>query len=214
MIPDVGTTCLFSFAPGFEALDGIYKVRAETTFNNAIASGVDFVETLYIPAGLDKDDFALDYASYQDDRVLVLESVVNATVVYYTPTKIFDKVPDPTIREYLPLVLVVDLGVQRNPQAVLPVIDGVKDMVQSALGTHNPVRLITNPEDKIYLTDVQYAALVAARQSSIQELVPVSVQLHQEQAKNTILAAKLAAYEALIVQLSTLTPTPTPTPTP
>jgi len=202
MIPSVGATCSFAFIAKFASLNGIYRIRAETTFADSIASGVDFVSNLYVPAGLAQSDFNADYNGYATDRVTILESVENSSIVYYTPESIFSKVPDPTIREYYPLVLVVDLGVQANTQAVLPLIDQVKDLIQASLGTTDPLRVVTNPQNKVYLTDAEYEDLVEARQDNISELVPLSVQLKNEVDKNTILAAKVAAYEALIAQLS------------
>ena len=207
MIPEVGTTCLFEFTSRFTTLNGVYRIRAETTFNDSIASGVDFVKNLYTPAGLTQADFNADYQDYRSDRVTILESVIDSTVVYYTPESLFLKVPDPTIREYFPLVLVVDLGVQKNTQAVLPLMDQVKDIIQASLGTTDPLRIVTNPANKVYLTDAQYEVLADARQENITELVPLSVQLKQEQDKNIYLAAKVAAYEALIASLSA-PPTP------
>lgn len=209
MIPSVGATCSFEFTTPFATLNGVYRIRAETTFNDSIASGVDFVSNLYTPAGRSQADFNADFASYKTDRVTILESVVDNTVVYYTPESIFAKVPDPTVREYFPLVLVVDVGVQKNTQKILPLIDQVKDLIQATLGTTDPLRIITNPANKVYLTDAQYATLEAAREANIEELVPLSVQLKQEQDNNTFLAAKCAAYEALIAQLSGAVP-PTP----
>ncbi len=206
MIPSVGATCLFEFTSQFSTLNGVYRIRAETTFNDSIASGVDYVDNLYTPAGLTQEDFNADYSSYVKDRVTILESVVDNTVVIYTPESIFQKVPDPTIREYYPLVLVVDLGVQKNTQVVLPLMDHIQDLIQASLGTTDPLRIVTNPQNKVYLTDAQYEILEEAREDNKEILVPLSVQLKQEQDKVTYLAAKCAAYEALIAQLGGVTP--------
>lgn len=201
MIPSVGATCLFAFTSNFSSLDGVYRIRAETTFQDALSTGVDFVKNLYTPAGLSSVDFNIDYPSYLNDRVTILESVNDNSMVYYTPESIFQLVPDPTIKEYLPLVMVVNLGVQKNTQAILPLIDNVSDLIKSTLGTDNPLRIITNPENKIYLTDTQYQTLVDSRQVNIETLVPLSVQLREAQNNITYLAAKVAEYEALIANI-------------
>lgn len=206
MIPAVGSTCQFVFIAKFETLNGVYRVRAETTFADSASSGVDFLNNLYYPAGLTQVDFVADYASYKLDRVVILESVVDNTVVYYVPESAFLKVPDPTIREYFPLVLAVDLGVQKNTQSVLPLIDFVKDKITAVLGTTNPVKLVTDPGNKVYLTDDEYAILETARATNRDLLVPLSVQLQREVDKNIILAAKCAAYEALIGELGIVVP--------
>jgi hypothetical protein len=198
MIPSADTTCLFEFISKFDAINGVYRIIAETTFANSVASGVDFYTNLYVPSGLSKTDFNTDYESYKKDLVYVLQSVTDDTVVYYVPGSIIGKIPDPTIREYFPLVMAVDLGVQKNTQMILPLIDLIKDLVTASLGSENPVRIMTDPNKKLYLTDGQYAVLEAARNANKEVLVPLSVQLKQEQDKNTVLAAKVAAYEELI----------------
>lgn len=201
MIPSVGSTCKFTFTQNFASLDGIYRVIATSTFKDSVSSGVDFIEKLYTPAGLSATDFNNDYVTYLSDRVVILESVIDASIVYYVPETVFLGVPDPTIREYYPLVLIVNLGVQKNTQRVLPVMDSITDIVRSSIGSTDPVRLITSEQNKSYLTDTEYQILEDARAANIEELVPLSVQLKQEQDKNVYLAARVAALEALIIDL-------------
>lgn len=209
MIPAAGSTCRFAFTARFATLDGIYKTRAVVTFNDTIASGVDYVSGLYTPAGLSQADFNTDYPTYIGDTVVVLESILDSNTVYYVPETVFLTVPDPTIREYFPLVMVVNLGVQKDTQKIVPVIDSVKDLIRTQLGTTDPVRLITSEQNKIYLTDTEYQELEEARQDNIELLSPLSVQFKQLQDMNQILIAKVAAYEALLIQLGG-TPAPTP----
>ena len=203
MIPEVGATCAFTFTTPFSTLNGIYRIRAETTFTDAIASGVDFIASLYTPAGLAQANFNSDYPSYLQDRVAVLQSVSDTTIVRYTPESIFLTIPDPTVKEYLPLILVVNLGVQANTQIVLPLMDQITDLIQANLGTSDSLRLLTNPQNKVYLTDNEYTILEQARAANITKLMPLSVQLKQLQDQNLALAAKIAAYEALLAQAAT-----------
>jgi hypothetical protein len=200
MIPEVGAVCRFDFTAKFATLNGVYRIRAETTFQDALVSGIDFVANLYVPAGLNQTDFNTDYSGYLKDRIVVLESVIDTTTVYYVPESAFGKVPDPTIKEYFPLVAVVDLGIQKNTQMILPLLDTITDLIQASLGTQEPVRIITNPESKIYLTDDEYQQVVMTRLSRSTDLIPLSVQLKTALDANVFLAAKCAAYEALIRQ--------------
>jgi hypothetical protein len=203
MIPEAGTTCRFTFTARFVSLSGVYRVRACTTFQDALVSGIDFVESLYTPAGLAQADFDTDYNSYFNDRVVVLESVQDDTVVYYVPESVFQTVPDPTIKEYFPLILVANLGVHENTQAIYPLLDQMKDLVASALGTDDPFRIMTNPQNKVYLTDTEYAALKAERATLAKELIPLSVQLKAANDKIAYLAAQVASYEQLITTQAT-----------
>lgn len=203
MIPEVGATCSFAFIAKFAPLNGVFRIRAETTFADAVASGVDFISNLYTPAGLQLSDFNDDYSSYAQDRVAVLESVIDSSIVYYAPESIFLTVPDSTIKEFLPLILVVNLGIHENTQAIYPLLDQIKDLIQATLGTEDPLRVVTNPQNKVYLTSSEYDALVAAREANIQTLIPLSVQLRQLQTSNVILATKCSGYEALIAEQAT-----------
>ena len=166
MIPAVGATCLYTLIPKFATLNGVYRNRAETTFLDAVASGVDFVANLYTPAGLSQTDFNIDYASYRQDAVIVLESVLDSSIVYYVPESIFHT-------------------------------------VQAQLGVTDPLRVVTNTSNKMYLTDGQYESITTARSTNIRVLSPLSVQLAQANKQIQNQAAKIAAYEALIAQLTT-----------
>lgn len=201
MIPSAGTTCLFEFISKFDSLDGVYIVRATSTFSDATASGIDFFTNLYSPAGLTREIYVADYPGYKNDRVCTIESIADSSVVYYVPESIFGKVPDPTIREYFPLIMAVDLGVQKNPQAILPLMEQVGDLIKDIVGSENPLRIISDPNKKVYLTDAQYNLVETARLANKQAVVPLRARLRQEEDKVTVLAAKVAAYEALLVSL-------------
>ena len=207
MIPEAGTTCRFAFTARFASLDGVYRIRAITTFQDALVANTDFVSNLYEPAGLSQSDFDVDYNSYFNDRIAVLESVLDDSVVYYTPESIFQTIPDPTINEYFPLILVVDLGVQKNTQAIYPLLDQIKDLIAASLGTENAFSIVTNPQNKAYLTDAEYSALEVERAKRARELIPLSVQLKSANDKIAYQAAQILAYEALIKEQAT-TPSP------
>jgi hypothetical protein len=199
---EVSSTCLFTFITKFSPLNGVYRVRAETSFADAVASNTDFITYLYTPAGLGQADFNTDYPSYLNDKVLVLESVSTPLTVYYVPESIFQTIPDPTVREFVPLMATMNLGVHQNTQRIYPLLDQLKDLIQASLGITDPLLVMTNTQNKVYLTDTQYQTLEATRQASIHALIPLSLQLKQAQDDNAVLAAKINAYEALIKQLS------------
>ena len=206
MIPEVGTTCSFTFKPRFASLNGVYTIASTTTYLIAVASGINFVSGLYTPAGLSQTDYNADASSYTSDRIAVLELVSDTSVVYYVPESVFATVPDPTIQEYYPLILTVNLGVQLNVQAVLPLVTSIGDLVTATLGTTDPLRVVTNPAKKVYLTNAEYETLVTAREANIAALSPVSVQLKAAQDLIILQAAKIASYEALLAAQATANP--------
>jgi hypothetical protein len=199
MIPDVGSTALFTFKAKFDTLNGVYRIRAETTFRDAVAAGVDFVANLYNPAGLNTNDFNADFPSYTSDKVVMLESVKDSSVVYQVPESAFLNVPDPTIQEYFPLIAVINLGVHQNTQAIFPLLDQIKDIVQASLGVTDPLNIVTNPDNKVYLTDADYEQLKLVREANIRKLKPLSVQLAEANRDIVLLQTKLALYEKRII---------------
>lgn len=203
MIPPVGSTCRYEFKTKFSTLNGVYKTASATTFLAALASGTDFVENLYTPVGLTQADFDADYDNYTKDTVLVLQSVSDSSVVFYIPESILGKIPDPTIRPYLPLVMVVNLGVFKDTQQILPLINEVKDLIEVGIGSTETPYIVSNSTNTVYLTDSEYAAVEAARAANKAELIPLSVQLRMEQEKVTRLAAQVAQYEQLILAMQT-----------
>lgn len=202
MMPEVGAVCRFTFIPKFNTLNGVYRVRAETNFQDAVASGINLIDNLYQPAGLESSDYNNDYNSYINDRLAVLESVLDTDVVYYTPESIFLNIPDPTVREFYPLTLVVDLGIQKNTQEIFPLLDQIEDLIKTHLGTENSLRVLTNPQNRVYLTESEYEVLLNERQANINRLAPFSTQIRILQQQNQYLAAKVQSYEAKIIQQS------------
>jgi hypothetical protein len=203
VIPLIGSTCAFTFTLRFSSLNGVYRVKAETTFKDAIKDGIQFTDTLYTQAGLSAADYANDVASYAHDQVCILESVVDKTILLTVPESIILGVPDPTIREYHSLMLVAALGPIANTQMVLPLLAQITDIIQATLGVTDPVRITANPDAKVYLTENQYAALQATRNANIRALAPLTVQIQTLQAQLTQATAKNAAYEALLAKQAT-----------
>jgi len=204
MIPEVNTTCLFTFAADFGALNGAYKVQATTTFQNALAVNSSSIQDVFELVGLTQDNYLSRYNEFLTDTVLILESVGSTSLTIYIPTTLLGgNVPDPTIREYLPLELVVDLGIQKSPQMVLPLITQIKDLIATHVGTEEAARLVTSRRNAVYLTDSAYETIVAARQSLIEEQTPLIAQLQTAQNTITYLSALVKSYEDKILALST-----------
>ncbi len=200
MILNIGTTYSFTFVTDFQSLDGIYRVRAETTFSDCISSGVDFVSNLYVPAGRTSDDFKNEFVNYKNDKVAVLELVANSSVIYYVPESIFLNIPDPTVREYYNLNLLVKLGAFERVESILPFVESVQDLLSSELGVTDTIKVITNSKRKIYLTQAEYQNLVNERDQNINRATSLRVQLVNKEKEIAYLRSLVSSYEALIKQ--------------
>jgi hypothetical protein len=169
-LPEVGITCLFTFTTEFESLNGIYTVLTKQTFNNAIVTGVSFVDSLYTPAGLTQTNYNNDFSNYSPSMtVLQLQSVIDTTIVIFVPSVIISLTPDPTVQQYPTLAIAITLGTYDPASANISwIVDQLNQVAQSVTGTTNSVKLFQ--KNSTWLTAAQYASLDATRQAEIQSV--------------------------------------------
>ena len=200
-LPKIGSTCLFSLTPKFETLNGVYSVTALATFNN-LAVKVNFVDDLYTPAGLTQQDYIQDFSSYQNTTVAVVSPVSDATTTYYFPEPIIAKVPDPTVQKYSRIYLDILIGPFKDTAVLQSLATQIGQMVTNTTGVTNPVRVLANPKNDVWLTESQYQALETQRQANIKQADSLYTQLQNALALNTTYQSKIAALEEIILQMS------------
>jgi len=175
---------------------------ATMTFGTAVASGVNFVDSIYTRAGLSSSDFDVDYPSIKNDQVYLLKSVSNSDVLLHMPGSFFRLVPDPTVREYYDLMLVLPMGAFSNTQVVLPVVQQATDLIQSQLGISTPPSVLSDSTRKVYLTESEYEVIQAARDANKVALAPLSVQIEELRRINQQQAVLIQEYERKLIASS------------
>ncbi len=204
MIPPVGATALFTFATPFALLNGVYSIVKTMTFETALASGVDFVAALYTPAGRTASEYASEYQAYAGQIVLQLQTVTAATVAtYYVPLGVLSQVPDPTIQRYDDIYLSIHIGAFADETVYTWIAGQVNDLLASVTGNPDTAQFYSNPSDAIYLTQGQYAALVAQRTANIKTISPLIVQNQKLQQTIDSLQTLIRAYQANLIALYT-----------
>lgn len=202
MILQPGTTYALTFTTAFASLNGIYTATVISTFDDLVASGVDFMAGLYTPAGLTQDDFVADYPSLKGSQVYLCQVTTNPDVVYYIPETIISGTPDPTVKKYLRIILMADLGIHESVDPVVPLKTLVQDQVTALIGTTDSVKLGANDLKPVYMTDAQYRTYCDTLKQATSDLTPFTrkiAQLESDlQTARSLNATLSASYLALL----------------
>lgn len=171
-LPQINTTAKFFFTAPFNALDGIYTLTHMMRFESALEDGVNFVESLYVPAGQTQSQYDLDWVNYKKTTVLKLVQPkarpTDPDVIYYVPETLLAKVPDPQIIKAYDLYLAIDLGIFSDPNAITYMRDQLDDIAASVTGTLKTTNVFSNKT--VYMTQVDYDAVETERAARIEGL--------------------------------------------
>ena len=201
-LPEVGTTCKYTFTNEFESLNGIYTLTLKETYETAIANGVDFVKSLYTLANLTETDYQNDWKNYQNKTILQLESINDPSVIIYAPEPIVALVPDPTIRQYNDIYIGVVLGIfgQEDSDKISWILGQLNNLAQSITGTTNSSHIFSS--NKVWMAEADYAAIQAGRAANIKSVETDYSALQAQIAINGLLKNQIAYYEYALKQLA------------
>lgn len=162
-VPTINSVCFYTFKTLFQSLNGIYTLTNILMYNEAITTGVDFVNSLYIPAGSTAAQFTTDSGNYLNDVVLYLVPVNNTdAAAIYTPMSILTTVPDPMVGCYNDVAIGVSLGLIDDPTQMNWIITELTNLIGSVTGVSTPVIKLYSLGTQ-YMRVSDYEALVTAR---------------------------------------------------
>lgn len=164
ILPEINTVCAYQFTTDFVSLNGIYTLVDLTSFNEAIAEGVDFVADLYTPAGVESSQYATDAPTYKNDAVLHLTPVNPGGVALYVPQTVLAVMADPMVGCYNALALGISLGVFDDATTLNWIVSELNAIISATIGVSNPVKVYSLGTQYMRIAD--YAALVATRQAA------------------------------------------------
>lgn len=191
-IPTVNTTCAYIFTSEFQSLNGLYTLQEICSYNEAISEGVDFITSLYTPAGLSASQYATDASNYKNDSILYLTPTNPGGVSIYAPSSILAMMPDPMVGCYNNLAIGVSLGLFADQSKLDWIVNELNNIISSVVG-------VSSPEVKLYslgtqyMRVVDYEALVALRED-VQSTYKTLYQQLQEQIALTEAAQNLNVY--------------------
>jgi hypothetical protein len=201
MLPDLNTISDYTFTTEFTSLNGIYLLTELITYNQAIANGVDFVKSLYTPAGVASSQFATDAPNYVNDTVLVI-TPANTTggTTLYVPQSILAMMPDSMVGCYNNMAIGINLGLFDDQTQINWVISELNQILMSALGITNPAILYSLGSQYMKISD--YNEQAATRAAAATGYNTLFEQL-QAQLKLTQQAQNLVAdYEQTLIALN------------
>jgi hypothetical protein len=200
---ELGHAYQFSFTAGFETLNGIYRVTHALSYDSLLEGSVDLLASLYTPAGKDQDDLDADLDALSAESYYKLVHVTSALELYM-PKGYIVGIPVPDVREYVKLMLSIDLGVMADPAILQSIVDTVKDVIQGAHGvTNDPVLLQYSTQ---WMSETTYEAIVAAREQARTGVTNYYTLSQQQAATIVEKNARIAALEILVDQLRALIP--------
>lgn len=203
MIMQAGTSYALKLVAEFnQTLDGVYTVVMTTTFEDALASGVSFVDKLYTPGGLTESNYNTDYNTLTHTTVYVCANVTDPNTVIYVPEPLILGIPDPTVKAYNRVFLIVDVGYVDDVSVISPLISLFNDQTVAYLGVQNAVTPSVDSTLKKYMTSAQYAAEQATLDANKTAIPSLTAQIISLTSENQDLRDRLAAYEQAVIAAS------------
>lgn len=133
---------LFKFKPGFESLDGIYKVTHQLNYEEILEENIDLYKELYEKVNKTRQDLDQDIENYKDDVFFKLEKPGDTVepFYFYIPETLLNQYPDSNVAEYNKVMMTIDLGLFANPDILTSLITAVSEIISTNQGiTVQPV---------------------------------------------------------------------------
>lgn len=191
----------FTFPSRFSMFTGIYRVNDISIFENDLANDVDFVKSLYTPAGLTDADFQTDSQNYAGSLVYTLTPPQGGAeaVSLYVPAALLEVNPDPSVAMYDQVYLDIPLGIFASASDYAFIKQEVDDLASVVTGNPNSSVFMANPKNRVWLTQSEYDAKNAERLAKVTKADSLSMQLRKANVQIAELTARCRALEAIVL---------------
>lgn len=200
MYPSIGETAKYSFISAFQALDGIYTLNSVYTLDDLLELDISLVDTTYAAVGLTENDYQAELDDFKDDDIFKLTHVTTADVIYI-PVSFNLYIPNPNVKPYLKLGLGVEVGIYKEEDTINWIKEQIGQVLTAVAGVEKTPVLFEI--SKQWLTDGEYADVVAAREAVISLTSNHYVDKQKLIQENTRLKQLIDQYEATLINLST-----------
>lgn len=210
--PDVGNKAFnivvdkyykFELVYGFDTLNGIYKVLQTLSYAEVVDSSIDMVVMLYGKTYPPKTqaEYEIARSNYLTDTFYKLQSVLDETVVIMVPGSLLARYPNASVDQFCNIMLNIDLGLFANQDDLDTIGQIITEQLHSRLGIdpHPQIAIY----DKTWMTDAEYDIIEAARLAARGNVVNYYSEATRLTTLNEDKDAKIAALEAIIVNLQT-----------
>lgn len=199
LTPYVGTTYKLAFTNPFNVADGIYTVMKIMTYDEAIGDNV-VLNQIYIDAGKTDADYQNDIPTLRTDKILKIKSVSDDKL-RYVPMSFLKYEPNANVKEYMRLVIGVDLGVFDNMNDVVYLKNTIQNLIDGGMGINNEP-LIAAVNTTIWMTEEEYNQTVVSRESRKNTLINLYTENARLRKELDAANVKVAGYENTLIALS------------
>lgn len=199
LTPYVGTTYKLAFTNPFNVADGIYTVMKIMTYDEAIGDNV-VLNQIYIDAGKTDADYQNDIPTLRTDKILKIKSVSDDKL-RYVPMSFLKYEPNANVKEYMRLVIGVDLGVFDNMNDVLYLKNTIQNLIDGGMGINNEP-LIAAVNTTVWMTEEEYNQTVVSRESRKNTLINLYTENARLRKELDAANVKVAGYENTLIALS------------
>lgn len=211
----VGETYRCTFKHGFESIGydstatnpmetGLYRLVRIMSYDELLETSLSLLEDTYKAVGKSTDGVKADLNTlYLNKRFFIFEEVLDSTIRRCLCEEDLDGDPIFGISAYGKYAVVLDMGAWSNPAGMDATINYLKDEITHRFGVaFDPAGLQIQRYRMTYLTDNEYAAVVATREQTKSSTINYAAQLASVQA---LLNQKVAECKALQATLQALT---------
>lgn len=193
---------IFKFIPGYESLDGVYKVVQKLTFDEILSTGVDMMAGFYSLVEKDDSVYEADRVDFKNEVFLKLlkpSDVSLETSAIWVPTSKLKEYPNPNVKEYDRLSAVIDLDVFESAQDISVLQTMIYDLIHFRFGIETTVDVVKY--DSVWYTNEMYDDLMAEREQHKADMDNPIVQVNELNAELTEARARIAALEEILKQV-------------
>jgi hypothetical protein len=207
----VGTIYRCKFNNGFEALgfsqevpeSGLYRLVRIMSYDELLETSLPLLNATYEAASKSTDSVKTDLnTTYLDQKFFIFEQVLDATIRYCFCEAVLDGDPIFGLSAYGKYLFTLDAGAWKDIDELNVALKYLKDELTNRYGiAFNTDGLLVIKYRDTYLTESEYAAVVALRDAAKQAPVNYAQQVALLQAQ---LAQKIAECNALQTSLQSL----------
>lgn len=197
--PTVGVTYKFSFEAGYNALDGVYTLIRLMTYDEYLADNRNLLDDFYTPNRKSDTDLDADIITIRNSKIMKLTSPdkLETDSEIYAPLCFLKDNPDYNVNKYSDLGIITHVGVTNDPSTLTSLAEAISEHLSAEFGIEADPKFVVIRD--VYLTDSDYADIIAERDSSKKKIVNYFSECKRLHNVDAASRSKLAAYEELLI---------------
>ena len=198
--PTVGVVYNFTFAPGYDAFNGVYRLTKLSTYDQYLGDGGNLLNDFYTPNGKTQEDLDRDLSEIRSSKIMQLSSpeTLNDGTVRYAPLCFLQTTPDHNVHQYQRFGIIAQIGITDDPTDLDFVRTALIEHIEAATGITPDPRYVTLAA--VWMTEAQYAEEVAKRDETKKHIINYYSENQRLQQSQAQLQTLLKQYETTIIK--------------